>query len=211
MFTGLVQDSSRVRNYEKAPGSDCWNLWIETSLSTESWKIGDSIAVNGVCLTIVTLEGPRVLFQVGPETLRVSNFASLKVGQGAHLETSLKMGDPLGGHWVSGHVDATATLAKRLPGQEVLTLVFRLEGTARDCVAPFVVAKGSIALDGVSLTVNAVRDKGPTTEFDVTLIPHTLKLTRFLELVEGDSVNVEADLIAKHAARYAEYWKGAHL
>ncbi|MEO5668986.1 MAG: riboflavin synthase [Bdellovibrionota bacterium] len=208
MFTGLIQDTSRVLSYEKDQASDCWNLWVETSLSTVSWKIGDSIATNGVCLTVVALDGRKVLFQVGPETLKATNFKDLKKGQGLHLESSLKMGDPLGGHWVSGHVDAPARVAKRIQGQEVLTLSFSVEGPDRDKVAPFLVPKGSVAVDGVSLTVNAVRDLGSSTEFDVTLIPHTLKLTRFSELTESDTVNIEADLIAKHAARYAEYWKG---
>jgi len=208
MFTGLVQDTSRVARFERDASSECWNLWVETQLKTDSWNIGDSVANNGVCLTFVAKETSRVLFQVGPETLKVSNFSGLKLGQGVHLETSLKMGDPLGGHWVSGHVDTTARLLRRVPGHDVLTLSFSLEGPGRDKVAPFVVTKGSIAIDGVSLTVNAVRDIGTTTEFDVTLIPHTLKLTRFAELKEGDFVNIEADLIAKHAARYAEYWKG---
>jgi riboflavin synthase len=207
MFTGLVQDTARVLSFDKDSSSDTWNLWVESRLDSSNWKIGDSISNNGVCLTIVELRGSRILFQVGPETLKVSNFSKLKVGQGVHLETSLKMGDSLGGHWVSGHVDTTARLIRRVLGQEVLTLSFRLEGEGRDRVAPFLVPKGSIAIDGVSLTVNQVRDEFEATDFDVTLIPHTVKLTHFAELREGHDVNLEADLIAKHAARWATYWK----
>jgi riboflavin synthase len=209
MFTGLVQDTARVISFDKDASSDTWNLWVETRLDITTWQIGDSIANNGVCLTVVSKKGPQVLFQVGPETLRVSNFSKLRVGQGVHLEASLKMGDSLGGHWVSGHVDSTAYLFRRVPGQEVLTLSFRLEGEGRDRVAPFLVPKGSIAIDGVSLTVNQVRDSEGATDFDVTLIPHTVKLTHFADLREGDLVNLEADLIAKHAARWATYWKEA--
>ncbi len=209
MFTGLIQDTARVVSYQKDPGSDCWNLWVETRLPSQGWSVGDSIANNGVCLTLVARDGARVLFQVGPETLKVTNFSKLRVGEGVHLESSLRMGDPLGGHWVSGHVDATGRVLRRQEGSETLTLTIVLEGAGRNAVAPFLVAKGSIAMDGVSLTVNAVRDNADTTEFDVTLIPHTLKMTRFATLHEGDEVNLEADLIAKHAARYAAYWKGA--
>jgi riboflavin synthase len=206
MFTGLVQDTSRVLSYDQDRSSDCFNLWVETRLNTADWKIGDSIANNGVCLTVVRKDGPRVLFQVGPETLKVTNFAELKKDQGVHLEPSLKMGDSLGGHWVSGHVDGVARIKKLAPGQEVLTITFSVEGPSRDRVAPYLVPKGSIAVDGVSLTVNAVRDVAEATEFEVTLIPHTLQVTRFGELRENDGVNLEADLIAKHAARYAAYW-----
>jgi riboflavin synthase len=207
MFTGLVQDTARVISFQKDSSSDTWNLWVETRLDVSTWQVGDSIANNGVCLTVVSKKGAQVLFQVGPETLKVSNFSKLQVGQGVHLEPSLKMGDSLGGHWVSGHVDTTARLVSRIPSQEVLTLSFRLEGEGRDRVAPFLVSKGSIAVDGVSLTVNQVRDMAETTDFDVTLIPHTVKHTHFADLREGDFVNLEADLIAKHAARWATYWK----
>ncbi len=209
MFTGLVQDTARVTSFQKDSSTDTWNLWVETNLDISNWQIGDSIANNGVCLTVVSKKGAQVHFQVGPETLKVSNFSKLRVGQGVHLEPSLKMGDSLGGHWVSGHVDTTARVVSRVPGQEVLTLSFRLEGEGRDRVAPFLVPKGSIAIDGVSLTVNRVRDSAGLTDFDVTLIPHTVKLTHFADLLEGDWVNLEADLIAKHAARWATYWKEA--
>jgi riboflavin synthase len=219
MFTGLVQDTARVVSYAKDPSSDCWNLWVETRLPTKQWKLGDSIANNGVCLTIVKIQADeiqaagenkatRILFQVGPETLKVTNFENLKEGQGVHLESSLRAGDPLGGHWVSGHVDSCAILKDIQQGQEVLTLCFELEKKTAAQVAPFLVKKGSIAVDGVSLTVNEVRDTADgSTEFEVTLIPHTLQLTRFEQLKKGDRVNLEADLIAKHAARYAEYWR----
>jgi riboflavin synthase len=211
MFTGLVQDTARVLTFEKDLASECWNLWVETRLKTADWNVGDSVANNGVCLTVVALDGPKVLFQVGPETLKVSNLAEVAPGDGVHLETSLRMGDPLGGHWVSGHVDGTGVILRSQPGHEVLTLTLRVENTASKHVAPYLVPKGSIAMDGVSLTVNAVRDTSQGTEFDVTLIPHTLKLTRFAELSPGDRLNLEADLMAKHAARYAEYWKGNTL
>lgn len=211
MFTGLVQDTAKVLSYSKDPSSECWNLWVETRLPTSAWGLGDSIANNGVCLTVVQIESSRVLFQVGPETLKVSNFSSLdpivNPSVGVHLETSLRAGDPLGGHWVSGHVDGVAQLKTRVEGHDVLTLVFEISGASQDKVAPFLVQKGSIAVDGVSLTVNELRDTSQGTEFEVTLIPHTLKITHFGALRIGDVVNLEADLIAKHAARYAEYWK----
>lgn len=211
MFTGLVQDTAKIVSYEADSKSECWNLWLETRLPTQSWSLGDSIACNGVCLTIVAKEQlkeqSKVLFQLGPETLKITHFSKLNLDSGIHLETSLRAGDKLGGHWVSGHVDGMGRLKERREGHEVLTLTFVVEGEARPKIAPYLVKKGSIAVDGVSLTVNDVRDTSLDTEFDVTLIPHTLKLTRFGALKLGDSVNLEADIMAKHAARYADYWE----
>jgi riboflavin synthase len=211
MFTGLVQDTALIRSFLKDTASECWNLWVETRLPIQDWKLGDSIAVNGVCLTVVAKEGQSILFQIGPETLKVSTFGRMtqdpKSMDRVHLETSLRAGDPLGGHWVSGHVDGVATLKSYKAGSEVLTLCFEVASPFRDKIAPFLVQKGSVAVDGVSLTVNEIRDTTTTTEFEVTLIPHTLSLTHFAHLQVGDQVNLEADLMAKHAARYAEYWK----
>ncbi len=215
MFTGIIQESAIVESFEKSSEGDFFILIVRTQLDASAWKIGDSIANNGVCLTLVeksVLPGGSTLlrFDLGPETMAVSSFENLKFGDKLHLEPALKLGDPLGGHMVSGHVDATAVVSQIIPQQDILTLVFSLEGKGRNEVAPFLVKKGSIAVNGVSLTVNELKDTKHKTDFSVTLIPHTLELTHFLNLKLGDLVNIEADMMAKQAARYAEYWKGTN-
>lgn len=216
MFTGIVLGCATVESFEQAEDGDYKILWVETPFAKDSWKIGDSISHNGVCLTIVDKRdesgspsaiGTKIRYDIGPETLKVSSYNSLKAKQRLNVESSLKAGDPLGGHWVSGHVDGTARLQSRVEMDDVLTLNFVVSSDSQDKTAPFMVTKGSLAIDGVSLTLNLVEEKDGETHFTVTLIPHTLEKTNFADLREGDLVNIEADIMAKQAARYAEYWR----
>ncbi len=196
MFTGLVEDTGTVTR--QTTTSSGQRIVVQTALDLGDQKLGDSIAVNGVCLTVVELTqgsaGFVVAFDVGPETMKVTAFRDhLKVGAKVHLERAMKVGDRLGGHIVSGHVDAVGTLVERRPIGDALFLAFK----APPAVHQLCIEKGSIAIDGVSLTINGVSGDG----FDVTLIPHTEQKTHLTSLKVGDAVNLEADVIGKYVRR----------
>jgi riboflavin synthase len=166
---------------------------VSTALEVGKLPLGASIAVNGVCLTVVGRKARRFEADVGPETLRITTFGKLRAGDRVHLERPLRMGDPLGGHLVAGHVDGVGKIEARRKHGDALYLRI----TAPDELAPFLAVKGSVTVDGVSLTVNEVDGAS----FAVMLIPHTLAATCLGERKTGDRVNIEADLIAKHVAR----------
>jgi riboflavin synthase len=202
MFTGLVEDTGTVK--ELRATSSGQRLVVETALPLQECKVGDSIAVDGVCLTAFAFDGAavarsgaaraRVSFDVGPETLAVSAYATnLKVGRRVHLERALRLSDRLGGHLVAGHVDGVGTVNSRRVDGDALYVRF----TAPKSVLDLCIHKGSIAIDGVSLTLNVVDDDG----FDVCLIPHTLTQTHLAALQPGDSVNLESDLVGKYVQR----------
>lgn len=200
MFTGIVTDMGEL--VKVAPNGVVKTLTVATDFDADSIDIGASIAHAGVCLTVtsVTPGGPRAtLFTVdaAPETLAVTTVGSWSEGRRINLERSLKMGDELGGHMVSGHVDCVAKVVSR----EDLGATTRFVFEVPEALARFVAAKGSVALDGTSLTVNEV--KGNT--FSCLLIPHTLAVTTWGAVQAGDKVNFEADLIARYAARLAEF------
>jgi riboflavin synthase len=199
MFTGLVSDIGEVVAVEpQAEGLH--RLRIGCRYDRDSIADGASIACSGVCLTVVGagLEGDRTWFAVdaAAETLAVTSAGRWQPGTRLNLERALKVGDELGGHIVTGHVDGLAELIAR----EDLTDMARLAFRAPKVVARFIAPKGSVALDGVSLTVNAV--EGDT--FSVLIIPHTLKVTTFGGLRKGEAVNLEVDLMARYAARLLE-------
>lgn len=210
MFTGLVQESARVvRNLESSGASNAIGLVLE-SCKAEFFALplGSSVAVNGVCLTLTKLEpsadtqSVRLFFDVSKETLSRSNLGALTESSFVHLELPLNLGSPLGGHLVSGHVDGMCEVLSSEEVGDYLSINLRLSGETRKKIAPFMVEKGSIALDGVSLTVNKVEDSALFTDFEIMLIPHTLSLTWPDGLVVGRKINVEADLMAKHFVRY---------
>src|SRR5262245_21375240 len=199
MFTGIITDLGEVRSVTPGPG----NLHrIEISCSYPRAEIvqGASIACSGICLTVVDAgeEGDRSWFAVdaADETLRVTTVGRWRPGFKVNLERPLKFGAELGGHLVAGHVDGLATVVAREDMTEVARFVLR--APAR--LARFIASKGSVALDGVSLTVNAV--EGDT--FSVLIIPHTLHVTTFGKLHKGEDVNLEVDTMARYAARLAE-------
>jgi riboflavin synthase len=193
MFTGLIADLGSVRSVER--DSDGATLEISTGLARELGE-GDSIAVNGVCLTATAVDGDSFRAQAMEETLKRSSLGGLAVGSPVNLELALPADGRLGGHIVQGHVDATA----RIVG-------IREEGFARvidvdtdETLARYMVEKGSVAIDGVSLTVSEVRDEG----FSVSLIPETLKRSTLGGAKVGDRVNIEVDVLAKHVERLME-------
>jgi riboflavin synthase len=199
MFTGLVSDVGEVRAVsERAEGLR--RLTIACSYPQASLTDGASIACAGVCLTVVGSgqEGSRAWFyaDAAAETLKLTTVASWRAGTRINLERPLRIGDELGGHLVAGHVDGRATVATR----QQMTEMTRFELAAPHALARFIAQKGSVALDGVSLTVNEVA--GDT--FSVLIIPHTLKVTTLGQLEVGGTVNLEVDLMARYAARLAE-------
>jgi riboflavin synthase len=199
MFTGIVTDIGEVSAVEpRAEGLK--RLRIASSYDPDSIAIGASIACSGVCLTVVARgrSGNRGWFDVdaAAETLRLTSVGTWRLGTRVNLERSLKAGDELGGHIVAGHADGVAVLTAR----DDLTEMAKLTFTVPAELARFIAQKGSVALDGVSLTVNAVEGAA----FSVLIIPHTLQVTTIGALSVGDSVNLEVDLMARYAARLLE-------
>jgi riboflavin synthase len=200
MFTGIVEGKGTVESIARAAERAAVRLVVTTDLDLGALAIGGSIAVDGVCLTVVERAAGVFGADLGPETLALTTLGALVPGAAVHLERPLRMGDPLGGHLVAGHVDGVGTIADRREIGDAL----ELDLVAPPPVARFVAPKGSVTVDGVSLTVNAV--DGET--FAVTLIPHTLAVTKLGELARGALVNLEADLIAKHVERLMEPYLG---
>ena len=199
MFTGIVTDIGDVVAV-RARGEGLHRLKIACSYERASIVEGASIACSGVCLTVVAIgeEDGRTWFSVdaAAETLRLTTVGGWRHGTRINLERALKVGDELGGHVVAGHVDGLATLVKR----EDLTEMARMTLRAPASLSRFIAPKGSVTLDGVSLTVNEV--DGDT--FTVLIIPHTLKVTTLGALAAGQEVNLEVDLMARYAARLME-------
>jgi riboflavin synthase len=191
MFTGIIEATGTVAALEKREGGV--RLTVTTELDVGSLPLGASIAVDGVCLTVVDRTTGRFSADLGPETLACTTLGALASGARVHLERPLRLGDALGGHLVSGHVDGVGTLVARRPVGDSLSL----EITAPASVASTLVPKGSITVAGASLTINTVVGD----RFGVTLIPHTLAVTNLGTLVVGAPVNLEGDLIAKHVDR----------
>ena len=183
VFTGLVQERGRVTSFENG------RLVVESELGAQ---IGDSIAVDGACLTVAATQDGRLEFDVAPETLRrVKPFR-----REVNLESALRAGDPLGGHYVQGHVDGVARVRDVRPEGEGVRMWFDIDTELRR----YVVEKGSVAIDGVSLTAAELDDAG----FAVALVPHTLSATTLGTLRTGDKVNVEVDVLAKYVERLLE-------
>lgn len=191
MFTGLIETMGTVvERLEQPPG--CL-LRVDAGLASEGAAIGDSICINGCCLTIVAIAGKQLDFEAGEETLARTNLGRLQSGSSVNLERALRVGDRLGGHYVTGHIDATGTLIKRESDPPWAKLWFSIPATISSQLA----SKGSIAVDGVSLTLVDVTNDS----FSVALIPHTLSVTTLGKLQQGDPVNLETDVLAKYVQR----------
>ena len=191
MFTGLIEGTGRLEKL--AGGAEGALLSVKAPFLIDGTRLGDSVSVNGVCLTVVGIRGQVLTFDVSLETLSSSNLGSLRPGAALNLERALRLSDRLGGHLVTGHVDGIGKLARREPaGASILLAV---ETPAE--LMPFIVEKGSVALNGISLTVNRVY----ATRFEVNIIPHTFKMTTLNDVEIGDTVNIETDLIGKYVAR----------
>ena len=199
MFAGIVQAVGNLKSRNER-GGDVELIVDAGSLPLQGTRIGDSIAVGGVCLTVTRISGSTFATDVSRETLNLTTLADLRPGGRVNLETALKAGEPIGGHLISGHVDGIARLISR--GADARSERFEFEVPGE--LARYVARKGSICIDGVSLTVNEIEGS----RFGVNLIPHTLSVTTLGDLVAGGRVNVEVDLIARYVERLLRHLLG---
>ncbi len=188
MFTGLIEEVGRVA--AMSPVGDGLSLVVEAPTIGGECVIGDSVAVNGVCLTVEQVTGSRLQFHVGAETVQRTTATAWQAGTSVNLERALVTGQRMGGHFVQGHVDCVSELIKHDPPAETVYFTFSLPAQWR----PFVAEKGSIAVDGISLTVTEVTDE----DFSIAIIPYTLEHTNLAQLPTGTQVNLEVDIIAKY-------------
>lgn len=194
MFTGLVETCGRVAAVVREPPGMC--LVVEAGAVAEGVRLGDSICVSGCCLSVVRTEHGTLQFELGPETLARTTLGGVAPGHSVNLERSLRLSDRLGGHLVTGHVDGVGRVAARIEDGEWVTCRF----TAAPALLAHLAPKGSVAVDGVSLTVVDVT----ASDFSVALIPHTLAATTLGGRNVGDRVNLETDLVAKYVTRWLE-------
>ena len=194
MFTGLVEELGRVQSVEERPAGR--RFWIGASRVLEDARVGDSISCSGCCLTAVAVEPGRFAVEAVPETLRLTTLADWRAGTAINLERSLRLSDRLGGHLVQGHVDGVGEVSARTPEGDGARVTIALPAS----LARFVAHKGSLAVDGVSLTVAGLTDSG----CEIAYIPHTLAMTSAGSYVPGTRVNLEVDLLARFLARLLE-------
>jgi riboflavin synthase len=203
MFTGLVQGIARVVEVVPLAPDGGVRLTVDASaVPAFQARIGDSIALNGACMTVTALDGARFAVDVSKESL--SKTAGLDAPGDVNVETSLALGDVLGGHLVAGHVDGVGEVVRLTPVGESWELVVR----APRSLAKYVATKGSIAVNGVSLTVNRVDDTPAGCEFSINVIPHTHRVTTLGRLAAGARVNLEADLVARYVERMLSLERG---
>ena len=192
MFTGIIEEVGRVIAVKH--GANSARITIEAALVSQDARLGDSIAINGTCLTVVERQAARLTFDAVPETIDCTNLKGLRAGELVNLERALAVGQRFGGHFVQGHVDGAATLREVTARDNAKIVRVGVEpGLMR-----YVVPKGSVALDGISLTVIDVTTDG----FSVSVIPHTYANTTLCNRRIGDKLNIETDLIARHIERF---------
>lgn len=191
MFTGIITNVGTIDHIDKSGGD--WRIFIQSKLDLKPIAIGASVACSGCCLTVIKKENGRMAFDVSAETLSKTIIGSWEEGSKVNLETSMKIGDEIGGHIVSGHVDGLATIESITPEGDSHRLKIRVPLN----LALFVAPKGSVALDGISLTVNEVEGS----VFGINIIPHTWIQTTIGEKKVGDKLNMEADMLARYVAR----------
>ena len=197
MFTGLIETIGRVTACERRGAAAV--LSIATTLPLSEITIGDSVAVNGACLTVTAKRETALTFDVSPESLSSTTIGSLRSGHNVNLERALRLGDRMGGHIVTGHIDGIGRLARMSETSGNRLLEFKLSPV----YARYLITKGSVAIDGVSLTVNTVSADG----FTVNIIPLTQTSTTLDRMKVGDEVNIETDIIGKYVERLASPWK----
>jgi riboflavin synthase len=197
MFTGLIEAVGEIADVKTSPGG--YRIRIRTTLASDLAS-GDSLAVNGVCLTVVTVRGGEVHADIGPETARVTTLGSLRQQQRVNLERSMRADGRVGGHFVQGHVDAPGLVEEIRPDGDSHWLAISFDPS----LAAYLIRKGSIAVDGVSLTIAGLGDN----VFDVMIIPFTWANTALSSLRVGDRVNIECDMIGKYVARSLEVAEG---
>ena len=195
MFTGIVQAVGTIRRIE-ARGGD-FRLFVDASAVAAELAVGDSLCVSGVCLTVVACENKIHAFDVSTETLALTTLGALREGDAVNLEPALRLSDRLGGHLVSGHVDGVGQVVRFEPVGDCMLLSIR----APHALSRYIAVKGSVAIDGVSLTVNSVEGD----VFSINLIPHTLEATTLQQLGVGSRTNLEIDLIARYVDRMTQW------
>jgi len=200
MFTGIVTDIGRVRAAVPANSSRDTRFEIDTKFPLQEVALGASICCSGACMTVVQKGEGWFAFDASGETLSRTTLGDWRTGTKVNLERPLRLGDELGGHIVSGHVDGIATVVERRPESGSMRFVFELDRDLGRYIAP----KGSVALDGVSLTVNEVNDGAAKTRFGVNIIPHTQENTTFGAYQPGMRVNVEVDMLARYVSRLSQ-------
>ncbi|NLI58843.1 MAG: riboflavin synthase [Clostridium sp.] len=191
MFTGIVEEIGTLK--EIIPSSQSIKLTVQCQKVIQDVKVGDSIAVNGICLTVTKFTSNSFTADVMPETMRKTNLGSLRVGEKVNLERALRLGDRLGGHIVTGHIDGTGKVFDRLEEDNAIWL----EITASSDILKYIVQKGSVALDGTSLTIADIGDKS----FKVSLIPLTAEMTNLKNKKYGDVINIECDIMGKYVEK----------
>jgi riboflavin synthase len=194
MFSGIVETTGTVESLRPVPGGI--ELLVRAPFDRAGVKEGDSVAVNGCCLTIEKIRGKVLQFGVLKETWRLTNLQFTKVGDRVNLERALRIGDRLGGHFVNGHIDGVGKILR----WEKIGKDYVLEISVPSDILRYIVFKGSVAVDGISLTVAAVR----RSSFDIWIIPHTRSVTVLSDRRVGDAVNMETDIVGKYVERFAE-------
>ena len=198
MFTGLVEEVGRVTALESKEGAADARLGLAAGTVTGGTRVGDSILVNGACLTVDEIEGDALVFYTMPETLRRTALGSLQRGSAVNLERAMAAGGRLGGHIVQGHVDGVGEVLDVRPEDEAEIWTF----SAPETVLRYAVEKGSVCVDGISLTIVSVEKD----RFSVSILPHTRSKTNLGELGVGDRVNLEADVVGKYVERLMQPW-----
>lgn len=198
MFTGLVEEVGRVTALEAKSGAGDARISLSAATVTGGTQVGDSILVNGACLTVDEIEGDALVFYTMPETLRRTALGGLQEGSAVNLERAMAAGGRLGGHIVQGHVDGVGEVLDITPEDDAEIWSF----SAPEAVLRYAVEKGSVCVDGISLTVVSVGDDN----FTVSILPHTRSHTNLGELGVGDHVNLEADVVGKYVERLMEPW-----
>lgn len=200
MFTGIVQNIGTIKSISRANDALCIAI-ASDFVTLDNTTVGDSISVSGVCLTVVDVSDGEFQVDVSRETIKCSNFAALKSGDSVNIELSLTLEQSLGGHLVSGHVDTVAVCTANEADGNSKRQTFELASR----YGPYIARKGSIAVDGISLTVNNVCEVNDNIQFEVNIIPHTLQSTTLGGIQVGDRVHVEVDLIARYVERMMQF------
>jgi len=192
MFTGIIEGLGTVAQVRPVDGGS--RLTVAADFSLEGTGIGDSIAVNGACLTAVSLQGARFSVDVSPETLSKTTFKSVKIGERVNLERALSLSGRLDGHLVSGHIDGLGTITGKQKQGNALVVTFAVP----ESLSRYMIPKGSVAIDGISLTINSCE----TDSFSVSVVPHTAKLTTIGLKGAGEAVNIETDMLGKYVEKF---------